>query len=91
MDEGAPDVTGDLKALPGAQAVEAYSTPDGRAYRVQGAEGADLRPAIYELARQDNWPLRELRRDIRTLETVFNELASAANDDLNASKGGDEA
>ncbi len=78
LDEGAHDVTGALKALPGAQAVEAYATPDGRAYRIQGAEGTDLRPAIYELARQEDWPLRELRRDVRTLETVFNELATAA-------------
>jgi ABC-2 type transport system ATP-binding protein len=105
LDEGARDVTSDLKTLPGAQAVEAHSTPDGRAYRVQGAEGADLRPAIYELARQSDWPLRELRRDVRTLETVFNELASeakpasaiqqaqdtVANVDLNMPKeGGDE-
>jgi ABC-2 type transport system ATP-binding protein len=87
LGEGTRDVTDDLKALPGAQAVEAYPTPDGRAYRVQGAQGADLRPAIYELASQSNWPLRELRRDVRTLETVFNELASAAK----ASQGGDES
>jgi hypothetical protein len=29
---------------------------------------------IYDLARKEDWPLRELRRDVRTLETVFNEL-----------------
>jgi hypothetical protein len=39
---------------------------------------SDLCPAIYELAREHDWPLRELRRDVRTLETVFNELATAA-------------
>lgn len=37
----------------------------------------DLRPAIYALAREKNWPLRELRRDVRTLEAAFNELATA--------------
>ena len=37
----------------------------------------DLCPAIYNLAREAGWPLRELRRDVRTLETVFNELAMA--------------
>ena len=41
------------------------------------ADRTDLCPAIYELAREHNWPLRELRRDVRTLETVFNELATA--------------
>lgn len=93
LDGHAPDVTSELKALPGAQAVEAYPTPDGRAYRVQGAEGADLRPAIYELASQSDWPLRELRRDVRTLETVFNELASEAKpaSAANAPQGGDES
>lgn len=91
LDESAPDATSDLKALPGVQAAEVHSTPDGREYRVRGTDGADLRPAIYELARQKNWPLRELRRDVRTLETVFSELATAANDDLNASRGGDKA
>ena len=41
------------------------------------AEGGvpDLCPAIYAAARQMDWPVRELRRDVRTLETVFNELA----------------
>jgi len=85
--EGAPDATHDLKALAGVQTVEAYPTPDGQEYRVRGAEGVDLRSAIYELAHTKNWPLRELRRDVRTLETVFNELTTAAS----ASQGGDES
>ncbi|MBE7551436.1 MAG: ATP-binding cassette domain-containing protein [Anaerolineales bacterium] len=67
-----------LKALNGVRQVEPTRTPDGfPAYRIMGQDQADLCPAIYELARQENWPLRELRRDVRTLETVFNELATA--------------
>jgi ABC-2 type transport system ATP-binding protein len=67
-----------LKALEGVRQVETTHTPDGfPAYRIVGQDEADLCPAIYELARQENWPLRELRRDVRTLETVFNELAAA--------------
>ncbi len=81
----APDVTGDLKALPSVQVVEAQSIPGGHEYRIRGSNGADLCPAIYELARTQNWPLRELRRDVRTLETVFNELTTAANNDQNSS------
>jgi len=80
LDKSAPDVMGDLKALRGVRAVEATRTPDGQEYRVRGAEGADLRSAIYELARQKNWPLRELRRDAKTLEAVFGELATMADD-----------
>lgn len=66
-----------LKSLNGVRQVETMRTPDGfPAYRIMGQDQADLCPAIYELARQENWPLRELRRDVRTLETVFNELAT---------------
>ena len=71
-----------LGKLQGVRGVERLQTADGfPAYRVQGrsrAPGGDLCPAIYQLARDENWPLRELRRDVRTLETVFNELATAA-------------
>lgn len=69
-----------LHELGGVRDVERIQTPDGHpTYRVLGQdEGADLCPAIYDLARGQNWPLRELRRDVRTLETVFNELATAA-------------
>jgi hypothetical protein len=44
-------------------------------YRIIGSEDADLTPAIYRLAAQHQWPVRELRRDVQTLESVFNQLA----------------
>jgi ABC-2 type transport system ATP-binding protein len=65
-----------LKKLNGVHQIESMRTPDGYpAYRVTGQEQTDLCPAIYDLAKQENWPVRELRRDVRTLETVFNQLA----------------
>ncbi len=68
-----------LRRLEGVRQVEPMQTPDGfPAYRVVGQGEADLCPAIYELARTNDWPLRELRRDVRTLEAVFNQLATAA-------------
>ena len=79
-----------LKALPGIRTVEAAPIRDGIEYRVRGGDG-DLRSTIYDLARQHQWPLRELRRDVRTLETVFNELAVAAGNDATTAKGGSEA
>jgi hypothetical protein len=33
---------------------------------------------VFDLARREAWAVRELRQDTRTLETVFNELATAA-------------
>jgi len=70
-----------LQDLGGVRRIERIHRPDGHpTYRVLGreAQGADLCPAIYDLAREEGWSLRELRPDVRTLETVFNELATAA-------------
>jgi ABC-2 type transport system ATP-binding protein len=82
----AETVTADLKGLAGVGDVEFTSTPDGLEYHVQTTDGAgelttggqDLRSAIYALAREKGWALVELRRDQRTLETVFNELTTGA-------------
>jgi ABC-2 type transport system ATP-binding protein len=70
-----------LGSLAGVKDIEQLEMAEGHpAYRIlgQGAEGADLGPAIYDVARDEGWPVRELRRDVRTLETVFNELAMSA-------------
>ena len=78
LDESAADVTAELLALDEAKAVEPGESTEGRAYRVLGHENADLRPAIYALAKQNDWPLRELGRDLRTLERVFNDLVASS-------------
>lgn len=68
-----------LRTLSGVRGIEPLRSPDGYpAYRVLGMGDVDLCPVIYELARQNGWPLRELRRDVRTLESVFNRLVSQA-------------
>ena len=79
--EGEAGVAAELQSLPGTRAVEESPTPDGQEYRIRGSDGVDLRPAVYDLARAKNWPLRELRRDVRTLESIFNELVSEATPD----------
>lgn len=75
LQEAVEGVEGTLQALSGVTQVEAnhngYPT-----YRVVGEAEQDLCPTLYELARQHNWPLRELRPDVRTLESVFNQLAT---------------
>lgn len=66
-----------LHALGDVDAVEPYTTRDGYpAYHLTSS--ADLLPAIYDMARREDWPLRELRRDEQTLESVFNQLATTA-------------
>ncbi len=70
----------ELRRLPNVIGVEATQSLDSYpAYRVLGKPemDEDLCPAIYDLARMHDWPLRELRRDVRTLESVFNEIATA--------------
>lgn len=68
-----------LSQLMGVSQVEILDSAASYAsYRVCGESGSDLCPAIYQLAREQDWALRELRPDVRTLETVFNELATAA-------------
>jgi ABC-2 type transport system ATP-binding protein len=76
------DVTGVKKVLQRLESVtqvETFQTPDGYpAFRIMGRKGAELNPEVFHLAAKENWPLRELRRDVCTLEMVFNELAVAA-------------
>ncbi|MGQ9598157.1 MAG: ATP-binding cassette domain-containing protein [Anaerolineae bacterium] len=81
MEEDRPGTTAALRALEGVRRVEVTSTSDGPTFRVRVSDGQDLRPAIYALARDQGWPLKELRRDVRTLETVFNELVTAEGDE----------
>jgi ABC-2 type transport system ATP-binding protein len=77
LQDGAPSATADLKALRGVRHVQFMSTTDGPAYLVRSRDGLDLRPAIYDLARHKDWPVKELRRQVRNLEAVFNELVTA--------------
>jgi ABC-2 type transport system ATP-binding protein len=77
LQDGVQEVEGALLKIGGVRGVEALTAGDGYpAYRVLGEPQVDLCPAVYEVARQRAWPLRELRRDVRTLETVFNQLAT---------------
>jgi ABC-2 type transport system ATP-binding protein len=81
LDSPTPGVANALRALDGVRAVAETATAYGPAYRVQPASDdrqlLDLRPTIYDLARERGWALKELRRDVRTLEAVFNELATS--------------
>ncbi len=64
-----------LASLPHVQAVEPFQSRDGYpAYRV--VSHADVSPQIYEAAKAQGWPLRELRREVVTLESIFSQLAA---------------
>jgi ABC-2 type transport system ATP-binding protein len=80
LQDEAQGVVPALQTLAGVNRVEQSRSTDGHpAYRVTSEDNQiDLCPAIYALARQHGWPVRELRRDVQTLESVFNQLATAA-------------
>ncbi len=66
-----------LGSLAGITQVRPTQSVDGYpAWRISG--GGDITPGIFELARRNNWALRELRRDTVTLESFFNQLATSA-------------
>ena len=91
LSEEIPGVADQLRRVDGVDAVESTPSAEGVSYRIKAAAGPaagaeepaslDLRPAIYDLAREKGWPLTELRRDVRTLEAVFNELATTGGDE----------
>ena len=77
LEDDMAEAVGALSALEGITAVDSLPNDNGRvSYRIRGQDGTDLCPAIYRLAVEQSWPLRELRPDTQTLETVFNEVAA---------------
>jgi ABC-2 type transport system ATP-binding protein len=70
------DIQEALRGMNSVRAVESFQTRDGfSAYKVVSDQ--DIAPSLFEAAKNHNWPLRELRRDVQTLESVFNQLATA--------------
>jgi len=56
-------------------AVSARPTGDGfHTYRLELGEDREIGEAVSEIARSHGWPLRELKRDDRSLEQVFRDL-----------------
>jgi ABC-2 type transport system ATP-binding protein len=74
------DVAGALAALPGVSA-QTVDTVEGRArVRLHVGKGEELRPRIFELAKESGWTLWELRLERANLEQVFRELTTAKED-----------
>lgn len=66
-----------LQALPNVESVSFFETAEGwSAYRIISPK--DICPAVYQLAKNEDWQVRELHRDVLTLEAVFNQLATAS-------------
>lgn len=68
------DVSDTLSGIEAVEEVESVFSANQAVYRISGSSD-DLCPALYRLAVDNGWPVRELRRNQQTLENVFNELA----------------
>lgn len=78
LDEDRADVEKNLNRLQGVTRVkkEIHSNKQPLFY-IQVQPGTDITPKIFQLSIENNWPVRELRKDVQTLESIFNELAIA--------------
>ncbi len=78
----AQEVRAAVAALPGVRDVQLERAgadgeqPGTLTLRARAHAGADLCPALFALAAAQNWPVRELRADRQSLESVFNRLAT---------------
>jgi ABC-2 type transport system ATP-binding protein len=70
------DVIGKLKQVADVDDVEVVLPAEGEwtQAKIFAKPGVDVREKIYDVVRQNNWPLRELSRVRATLEEAFVEL-----------------
>lgn len=60
-----------VKALPGVREVTVAEEGEWTRLAIQGEATTDLRPEVSRLAAEKGWPLRELRREVGSLEDFF--------------------
>lgn len=78
LDDDRPDAKEFLEQLPGVVGVKMEILPNNHpSYYILGKPDSDITPSIFQLSVERNWPVRELRKDVHTLESIFNELAIA--------------
>ena len=66
-----------VKALPGVRRVDVGETRDGRVHLTLSADaGRDLRPEIFQLAKQKGWVLYELHQAAGSVEDLFRNLTA---------------
>lgn len=76
--QGSKDVPQKLDGIPGVRKVLAEKAEKGwQAYSLRIESQTDVREAIQELATAEQWKIRELHRQLPSLEDVFIELAAS--------------
>lgn len=78
LDQDPPEATKLLKQLADVISVRKEPSHDiFPQYYIQSKPNSDITPKIFQLSVENNWQVRELRREVHTLESIFNELAIA--------------
>ena len=70
------EITPVLKSLDGVRRVECGSEDGWNRFAIETEHGKDLRLTIVHLANQKKWPLREIRREIGSLEEFFIQITA---------------
>ncbi|MDQ2868141.1 MAG: ABC transporter ATP-binding protein [Verrucomicrobiota bacterium] len=71
---GTDNGAAELKKISGVREVSASADDGWQTFSLRVESGADVRPEIFQLARQRNWQVRELTARKATLEDVFVEV-----------------
>lgn len=75
---GGAEITGALEALPGVRKVAEEALEEGwKRYTLRVEPSNDVREAVMSLAAAKSWKIRELHRQLPSLEDVFVELAAS--------------
>ena len=77
-----PDGEGLFEGVRHVAAVTVKPAADGfHTYRLELAEDGEVGEAVSEIVRSQGWPLRELKRDDKSLEQVFRELTETVQEE----------
>jgi ABC-2 type transport system ATP-binding protein len=77
--ENDADILPAVKALPGVRQAEQVRAGNWTRLMIQGDPAADLRADVYKLAAQKAWQMRELRREVGSLEDFFVQITYEQN------------
>ena len=74
LSESVDGVAETLRGIEGVRDVAVADGEDGVEVRISAEKHVDLGPTVFQVAAANNWPVRELRNEVQTLESVFRAL-----------------
>jgi ABC-2 type transport system ATP-binding protein len=74
-----PVMSAAVKALPGVREVECARVGNWTRMTIRGDAGGDVRADVFKLASDKHWQLRELRREVGSLEDFFVQITYQQN------------